>query len=96
MLEQLPIRPETLTGDTGYSAGRLRERLEELGITAYIPIHPNQDNSVVAQRGFTFHGDHLVCPEGKVLRRRAFHRRATGGIEAISMWLVRRIASDVL
>ena len=47
-------------------------------------------------QGFTFHGDHLVCPEGKVLRRRAFHRRATGGIEAISMWLVRRIASDVL
>ena len=75
MLEQLPIRPETLTGDTGYSARRLRERLEELGITAYIPIHPNQDNSVVAQRGFTFHGDHLVCPEGKVLSRRAFHRR---------------------
>ena len=76
MLEQLPIKPQTLTGDTGYSARRLRERLEELGITAYIPIHPNQDNSVVAQRGFTFHGDHLVCPEGKVLSRRAFHRRA--------------------
>ena len=70
MLGQLPIKPESLAADTGYSAGPLRKHLEEVGITAYIPIHPNQKNSVVAQRGFTYHGDHLVCPEGKVLRRR--------------------------
>ena len=75
MLGQLPIKPESLAADTGYSAGPLRKHLEEVGITAYIPIHPNQKNSVVAQRGFTYHGDHLVCPEGKVLRRRAFHSR---------------------
>ena len=74
MLEQLPIKPETLAADTGYSAGPLRKKLEDLGITAYIPIHPNQDNSVIARMGFTYHGDHLVCPEGKTLRRRAFLR----------------------
>ena len=75
ILEQLPIKPETLAADTGYSAGLLRKKLEDLGVAAYIPIHPNQDNSVVARRGFTYHGDHLVCPEGKILGRRAFHRR---------------------
>ena len=75
MLEQLPIKPETLAADTGYSAGLLRKNLEDLGVAAYIPIHPNQDNSVVARRGFTYHGDCLVCPEGQILGRRAFHRR---------------------
>ena len=75
MLEQLPIKPETLAADTGYSAGLLRQKLEDLGISAYIPIHPNQDNSVVARMGFTYHGDHLVCPEGKTLRRLAFLRK---------------------
>ena len=75
MLEQLPIKPETLAADTGYSAGPLRKKLEDLGITAYIPIHPNQDNSVIARMGFTYHGDHLVCPEGKTLRRLAFLRK---------------------
>ena len=64
MLEQLPIRPQTLTGDTGYSAGRLRERLEELGITAYIPIHPNQDNSVCCPEGV-----HLPWRPPRVSRR---------------------------
>ena len=43
----------------------------------YIPIHPNQNNSVVARMGFTCHGDHLVCPEGKILGRRAYHRRGS-------------------
>ena len=75
MLDQLPIKPETLAADTGYSAGPLRKKLEDLGITAYMPIHPNQDNSVAARMGFTYHGDHLVCPEGKTLRRRAFLRK---------------------
>ena len=41
MLEQLPIKPETLAADMGYSAGPLRKKLEDLGITAYMPIHPN-------------------------------------------------------
>ena len=40
MLEVLPIRPESLAADTGYNDGRLRKHLKDLGITAYIPVHP--------------------------------------------------------
>ena len=71
MLGQLPIKPESLAADTGYSAGPLRKHLEEVGITG--PIHPNQKNSGLPRGALPI--DHLVCPEGKVLRRRAFHSR---------------------
>ena len=37
----------SLTGDTGYSVGQLRGLLEEQDITAYIPIHPRQETSMV-------------------------------------------------
>ena len=30
---------------------------------------------MVARGGFEYRGDHLVCPQGKVLKRAAFHRR---------------------
>ena len=30
---------------------------------------------MVSRGGFVYHGDHLVCPEGKVLRRGSFHSR---------------------
>ena len=30
---------------------------------------------MVARGGFAFHGDYLVCPQGKTLRRGSFHRR---------------------
>ena len=40
ILKQVPIRPESLAADTGYNDGRLRS-LDDLGITAYIPVHPN-------------------------------------------------------
>ena len=75
MLQQIPIKPKTLAADTGYSAEPFRKKLEDLDITAYIPIHSNQANSVVARMGFAYHGDHLVCPEGKTLRVRAFLRK---------------------
>ena len=73
MLEQLPVRPETLTGDTGYSAGRLRERLEGLGITAYIPIQTR--TTALLPRGV-----HLSWRPPRVSRRKGsqktcFHRR---------------------
>ena len=41
--------------------------MEGLGITAYIPIHPNQEDTMVAKGGFAYDGDHLICPEGKTL-----------------------------
>ena len=75
ILPQLPISPESLAADTGYNDGRLRKHLNDLGITAYIPIHPNQERNMVEKGGFDYRGDHLVCPEGKVLRRGAYMKK---------------------
>ena len=75
LLEKLPLRPVSLAADTAYSVGQLRELLEGKGITAYIPIHPNQESSMVSKGDFIYRGDHLICPQGKVLRRSALQRR---------------------
>ena len=47
LLKGLPLPPVSLTGDTGYSVGQLRGLLEEQDITAYIPIHPRRETSMV-------------------------------------------------
>ncbi len=75
MLEQLPIRPESLAADTGYNDGRLRKYLKDLGIPTYIPVHPNQERSMVTRGGFEYRGDHLVCSEGKRLNRGSLVRK---------------------
>ena len=75
LLEKLPLSPVSLAADTAYSVGQLRELLEGKDITAYIPIHPNQENSMVSKGDFIYRGDHLICPQGKVLRRSALQRR---------------------
>jgi len=75
LLEGLPLQPVSLAGDTGYSDGRLRYLMEERDITANIPIHPKQETSMVASGDFTHRGDHLVCPQGGILRRGAYHKR---------------------
>ena len=75
LLEGLPLLPVSLAGETGYSDGRLRHLLEEQDITAYIPIHPKQETSMVASGDFVYHGDHLICPQDKTLRRGAYHKR---------------------
>jgi len=75
MLEDAPIKPASLAADTGYSAGRLRQSLEERGIGAYIPLYPNQSSGQVARGEFVYHGDHLICSQGKVLRRGPFRNR---------------------
>ena len=62
LLEGLPLPPVSLAADAGYSEGSLRELLEERNITAYIPIHTKQENSMVAKGEFVYHGDHAVCP----------------------------------
>ncbi len=69
------MRQESLAGDTGYNVGQLLQLLEERNIAAYIPHHSIQRNNMVARGGFVFHGDHLICPQGKTLRRGSFHRR---------------------
>ena len=75
LLEGFPLQPVSLAADTGYSDGRLRHLLEEQDITAYIPIHPKQETSMVSSGDFVYRGDHLVCPQGKILRRGAYHKR---------------------
>ena len=75
MLKQLPIKPRSFAADTAYNAGRLRNHLEALGVTAYIPIHPNQLRNMIVKGGFDYRGDHLVCPEGKTLLRSAFSKK---------------------
>ena len=75
LLDQVPVMPVSPAADTAYNSGRLRRLLDERGITAYIPIHPNQESYVVSKEGFAYRGDHLICPQGKRLQRSAFHHR---------------------
>ena len=75
MLEQLPIQPVSLAANTACNAGRVRQILEERGITACIPIHPRQESNMVTMGGFEYHGDHPVCPQGKILTGATYHRR---------------------
>ena len=63
LIEKLPLQPVSLAGVTGYSEGQLRQLLEERNITAYIPIHPRQETSMVSTGDFAYQGDHLAaCP----------------------------------
>ncbi len=73
LIEKLPLHPASLAGDSGYSDGRLRHLLEERNTTAYIPIHTQHETSMVSTGEFVCHGDHLVCPEGKIPRQGSFH-----------------------
>ena len=75
LLKGLPLPPVSLTGETGYSVGHLCKLLEEPDITVDIAIHPRQETGMVASGEFVHHGDHLICPEGKTLRRGAYHTR---------------------
>jgi transposase len=73
LLDKSPVQAESVCADTGYSNGVLRKDLEDRGVEAYIPIHPNHSLGLVTQGEFTYKGDHLVCPQGKILKRLA-HR----------------------
>ena len=75
LLEHLPLQPVSLAADTAYNSGRLRDLLDQKGITAYIPVHPRQEANFVARGDFEYRGDHVVCSQGKVLKRAAYHRR---------------------
>ena len=70
-----PCRRYHWRADTAYNAGRLRQVLEERSVTAFIPTHPRQESNMAAGGRFEYHGDHLVCPRGKVLKQAAYHRR---------------------
>jgi hypothetical protein len=75
LLKEVPIRPESLAADSAFSVGDLRQSLDKQGITAYIPVHPKQAQSVADQGSFAYADDHLICPQGKILARRYFHHR---------------------
>lgn len=66
LLTHLPHPVTTLAADTGYRSGAFRRRLHRLGITEYIPLGCNQTAGCPV--GFVDHLDHLVCPQGQVLR----------------------------
>ena len=34
------------------------------------------ESTSVSTGDFAYHGDHLICPQGKILRRSSFHRRS--------------------
>ena len=75
LLEHLPIKPVSLSADTAYNAGQMRQILEDRGVTAFTP-HPSQAGIEHGARGgFEYRGDHLVFPQGKALNRAAYHRR---------------------
>jgi len=73
LVQEAPLKPETLTADTSFSVGELRKYLEDQGIAAYIPIHSKQASGVAVSQGFEYHSNHLVCPEGKVLKKGTFY-----------------------
>lgn len=75
LLEHIPLQPVSLAADTAYNSGRLRDLLDQKGITAYIPVHPRQEANFVTRGDFEYRGDHVVCSQGKVLKRAAYHRR---------------------
>ena len=77
LLEQVPIHPVSLTMDTGYSTGELRQILEDRGTKAYIPLRPVQEDTLVGPGRFMYQGDRLICPRGKTLHRRGFNKKGT-------------------
>ena len=52
----------------GVSGWRQRQPLEKRNITACIPSHIRHETSMVSTGEFVHHGDHMVCPKGKILR----------------------------
>lgn len=73
LLDRLPLSPRSLCGDSGYRSLRLRFLLRRRGIEPLVPLHPQEmDTSSLLETSFQYHGDHLICPAGKVLRIRGF------------------------
>ena len=71
LLEEVPIKPDSLTADSAYSAGELRKYLRDQEITHYIPTRFKQESGLAVKHGFEYHEGYLICPEGKKLRRTA-------------------------
>ncbi len=86
LLRELPFEPESFTADAGYSVGSLREHFDSQGIPSYIPFNPTQIRKGVVYQGlFAYHGDHLVCPQGKVLKRNPNINRNTNNYQYVAL-----------
>ena len=75
LLEQLPIHPESLTMDTGYSTGELRQILEDRGTKAYIPLRPVQEDTLVGPGGFVYQGGSLGLSAGQDAAPAGFNKK---------------------
>jgi len=73
LLGGLPIAPKSLTADSSYSVGELRQYLRDQNITAYIPFSPHQKKGIILRRDFEYHEEYLICPEGRKLKRGRFY-----------------------
>jgi hypothetical protein len=62
LFNKVSIKPESLTGDAGDSAGALRKYLEAQNITSYIPPISKLRDPYSHEPGF--HVVHLICIEG--------------------------------
>ena len=65
LLEHLPLPPISLAADTACNAGRLRQVLEERGITAYMPVRAGQVLTTASSCPCTLADPRragLVCP----------------------------------
>jgi hypothetical protein len=82
LLAHLPITPRTFCADTGYSTGELRRELGRRRITAYMPLQPRQGKEEGYLGRFAYAGDHVVCPEGKVLKRSSHYPGRDGWLYA--------------
>jgi IS5 family transposase len=75
LLEMLPFTPSSLAGDTGYCGGTFRQRLQDQGITAYIPLHPKQERAALLVGDFIHQHDQIICPQGKTLSAASYEKR---------------------
>ena len=66
LLDVLPVPARSITTDSGYRELVFRHVLRRRGIVSYIPLGRQQITGHPA--GFVDHGDHFLCPKGKVLR----------------------------
>ena len=91
LLEQLPDSPMSLAADTAYSVGKLRQLLEEKDIRAYIPIHPNQETSMVSKGDFLYRGIILSVPRARCY----IAARRNGGTAPTSTWRIKKTVRPV-
>jgi len=76
----LGIRPKTVGGDKAYGSGPALRSLGEAGVTPHVS-HPKQRGKHVegifgkGDFGYDQENDRMICPAGKVLKRRTTHKR---------------------